>query len=53
MHTQDTLKRRIRANIATMVLSYDSINAINEDIQDDLIIYGKIITIILPQIYLY
>lgn len=41
--SEDTLKRRIRANIATMVLGYDSIDTINEDIQDDLIVYGKII----------
>lgn len=41
--TEETLKRRIRANIATMVLSYDSIDVVNEDIQDDLIIYGKVI----------
>lgn len=39
---EETLKRRIKANIATMVLGYDSIEGVNEDIQDDLIIYGEI-----------
>jgi len=39
---EDTLKRRIRASIATIVLNYDSIEAINDDIQDDIIVYGKI-----------
>lgn len=38
-----TLTRRIRANIATLVLSYDSIDAVNEDIQDNLIIYGNVV----------
>lgn len=41
--SEETLKRRIKANIATLVLSYDSIDAVNEDIQDDLIIYGEIV----------
>ncbi|MBQ6687138.1 MAG: insulinase family protein [Bacilli bacterium] len=41
--SEETLKRRIKANIATLVLNYDSIDSVNEDIQDDLIIYGKII----------
>jgi len=39
---EETFKRRIKANIATMVLNYDSIEYVNEDIQDDLIIFGKI-----------
>lgn len=41
--SSESLTRRIRANIATLVLDYDSVEAINEIIQDDLIIYGKII----------
>ncbi len=41
--SHETLSRRIKANIATLVLGYDSIDTVNEDIQDDLIIYGKII----------
>ena len=40
---EETLKRRVRASIATMVLGYDSIEGVNEDLQDDLIIYGKVI----------
>ena len=41
--SEESLNRRIKANIATLVLNYDSIDSVNEDIQDDLIIYGKII----------
>ena len=40
---EDTLTRRIRANIATLVLGYDSISGVNEDIQDDLVIYGRVV----------
>jgi len=40
--TEEALTRRIRANIATLVLNYDSIEAVNEDVQDDLIIYDRI-----------
>lgn len=40
---KESLTRRIRANIATMVLAYDSIDTVNEDIQDDLITYNRII----------
>lgn len=41
--SEEALKRRIKANIATLVLNYDSIDIVNEDIQDDLITYNKII----------
>ena len=40
--SEELFKRRIKADIATLVLNFDSISAINENIQDDLIIYNKI-----------
>lgn len=41
--TEESLKRKINSSIATLVLNYDDIVGVNNNIQEDILAFGKII----------
>jgi len=40
---EDSLRRKVNSSIATLVLNYDDISGVNNNIQEEILAYGKVI----------
>lgn len=41
--TEESLRRKVNSSIATLVLNYDDISGVNNNIQEEILAYGKVI----------